>query len=158
MTERIAILKSAPPPNPPNMNVGLADEVIEDIKEMQPGAMAASPHTLPWAAWKQIGKRMWVMSGFHNLSLLAAGTAFFVFLAITPLLAATVMTYGLLGNVQTVQNQMKAVSELDACRSGQFDRNPTDGCRHDERRGNRPDFGHLVIIGDIWRYAGRHRS
>ncbi len=103
-------MKSALPPDTPSMNVGLADEDIQDIMEMQPGAMAASPHTLPWAAWKQIGKRIFVMSGFHNLSLLAAGTAFFAFLAITPLLAATVMTYGLLGNVQTVQNQMRAVS------------------------------------------------
>ncbi|WP_336985648.1 YihY/virulence factor BrkB family protein [Altererythrobacter aquiaggeris] len=92
------------------MNIGLNDQDVEDIKELQPGAMAASPHALPWAAWKQIGKRIWVMAGFHNLSLLAAGTAFFAFLAITPLLAATVMTYGLLGNVQTVQSQMNAIS------------------------------------------------
>lgn len=93
------------------MNLGIASEDIEDIKELQPGAMATSPHRLPWAAWKQIGKRIRVMAGFHNLSLLAAGTAFFAFLAITPLLAATVMTYGLLGNVQTVQNQMSAISD-----------------------------------------------
>lgn len=49
------------------------------------------------------------MLGFHNLSLLAAGMAFFVFLAITPLLAATVMTYGLLGDVETVQRQMLTI-------------------------------------------------
>ncbi len=67
---------------------------------------------LPWPAWKQIGKRMWVMMGFHNLALLAAGTAFFVFLAITPLLAATVMTYGLVGDVDTVQRQMMTIVEL----------------------------------------------
>ncbi len=55
---------------------------------------------------------MWLMMGFHNLSLLAAGTAFFVFLAISPLLAATVMTYGLLGDVDTVQRQMMMIVEL----------------------------------------------
>lgn len=104
-------MKSATPHDTPNLTLGLTNEDVEDIKEMQPGAMAASPHALPWAAWKQIGKRIWVMAGFHNLSLLAAGTAFFAFLAITPLLAATVMTYGLLGNVQTVQNQMAAISD-----------------------------------------------
>ena len=49
------------------------------------------------------------MLGFHNLSLLAAGTAFFAFLAITPLLAATVMTYGLLVDVETVQRQMLTI-------------------------------------------------
>lgn len=49
------------------------------------------------------------MMGFHNLSLLAAGTAFFAFLAITPLLAATVMSYGLLVDVETVQRQMLTI-------------------------------------------------
>lgn len=49
------------------------------------------------------------MSGFHNLSLLAGGTAFFVFLALTPLIAATVMTYGLIGNVAGVEHQMQAI-------------------------------------------------
>ncbi len=52
------------------------------------------------------------MMGFHNLSLLAAGTAFFAFLAITPLLAATVMTYGLLVDVETVQKQMLTIVTL----------------------------------------------
>ena len=49
------------------------------------------------------------MWGFHNLSLLGAGVAFFTFLAITPLIAATVMIYGLVGNVDTVQRQMAAL-------------------------------------------------
>ncbi len=52
------------------------------------------------------------MMGFHNLSLLAAGTAFFAFLAITPLLAATVMSYGLLVDVETVQRQMLTVVKM----------------------------------------------
>ncbi len=77
--------------------------------ELQPGARAVAPHHLPFAAWKQIAKRLWVMVGYHNLSLLAAGTAFFTFLAITPLLAATVMMYGLLGDVDTVQRQMAQI-------------------------------------------------
>lgn len=52
------------------------------------------------------------MMGFHNLSLLAAGTAFFAFLAITPLLAATVMSYGLLVDVETVQRQMLTIVKM----------------------------------------------
>ena len=92
------------------MNPGSADEKRTLIDEHQPGATAASPTALPKAAWKQIAKRLIVMTGFHNLSLLAAGTAFFAFLAITPLLAATVMIYGLLGNVDTVQSQMASIS------------------------------------------------
>jgi len=52
------------------------------------------------------------MWGFHNLSLLGAGVAFFTFLALTPLIAATVMVYGLVGDVETVQNQMQAIIEV----------------------------------------------
>jgi membrane protein len=62
--------------------------------------------------WVDILKRSWTMSGFHNISLLAAGTAFFVFLALTPLIAATVMIYGLVGDVQTVQREMEWIVQV----------------------------------------------
>lgn len=52
------------------------------------------------------------MWGFHNLSLLAGGVAFFTFLAITPLIAATVMIYGLIGDVTTVQRQMSTIIDI----------------------------------------------
>lgn len=64
---------------------------------------------MPLDAWKQILKRVYTMWGFHNLSLLGAGVAFFTFLALTPLIAATVMVYGLIGDVETVQQQMQAI-------------------------------------------------
>ena len=67
---------------------------------------------MPKAAWKQILRRVWTMWGFHNLSLLGAGVAFFTFLALTPLIAATVMVYGLVGDVETVQRQMRSIIEL----------------------------------------------
>ena len=67
---------------------------------------------MPKAAWKQILSRVWTMWGFHNLSLLGAGVAFFTFLALTPLIAATVMVYGLVGDVETVQRQMRSIIEL----------------------------------------------
>ncbi|MDT0575302.1 YihY/virulence factor BrkB family protein [Croceicoccus sp. F390] len=77
-----------------------------------PGAIAKSPVSIPRAGWIRIVKRVYVMAGFHNLTLLAGGVAFFTFLAITPLIAATVMIYGLLGNVDLVEKQMRAVVEV----------------------------------------------
>lgn len=77
-----------------------------------PGATANSPFAMKRSAWKQVLKRMWTMWGFHNLSLLGAGVAFFIFLSITPLIAATVMIYGLVGNVETVQQQMGAIMQV----------------------------------------------
>lgn len=73
---------------------------------LAPGAIANSPWEMPWAAWRIILKRVYTMWGFHNLSLLGAGVAFFAFLSITPLLAATVMIYGLVGDVGMVQRQI----------------------------------------------------
>lgn len=92
-----------------NVETGLTHDEADRFGKGQPGATSISPYRLPKSAWKQVLRRVWVMAGFHNLSLLAAGTAFFAFLAITPLLAATVMTYGLLGDVDTVQQQMSSI-------------------------------------------------
>ncbi|MBB4856706.1 membrane protein [Novosphingobium chloroacetimidivorans] len=74
-----------------------------------PGSHASSPWSMPRAAWIKVLKRVYVMIGFHELGLLAAGLAFFVFLAITPLIAATVMIYGLIGDTASVQKQMEAI-------------------------------------------------
>jgi len=75
---------------------------IRVLEETLPGATAASPLSLPPAAWWQIVKRIYVMVGFHNLSLLAAGVAFFAFLAFVPLIGSIVLLYGLFGDPQTV--------------------------------------------------------
>lgn len=84
----------------------------DNSTEEAPGAAAKSPLQLPRAAWLQIAKRVYTMWGFHNLSLLGAGVAFFTFLAITPMLAAMVMIYGLVGDVSTVERQMLSLVEV----------------------------------------------
>jgi len=86
-------------PIPPVELKKLADEV--------PGARGDSPMALPPAAWWSIVKRIYVMVGFHNLSLLAAGVAFFSFLAFVPLIASIVLLYGLIGDPQTVANNIE---------------------------------------------------
>ncbi|WP_188770309.1 YihY/virulence factor BrkB family protein [Novosphingobium endophyticum] len=78
----------------------------------RPGADAHSPISMPIGAWKGVINRVWVMSGFHQLGMLSAGLAFYSFLALTPLIAATVMIYGLIGNVDTVRQQMASIVEV----------------------------------------------
>ncbi len=77
-----------------------------------PGSDALSPWSMPRKAWIQVIKRVYVMIGFHEVGLLAAGMAFFVFLALTPLIAATVMIYGLVGDTAGVQMQMARIVEV----------------------------------------------
>ena len=52
-----------------------------------PGATANSPWAMPWAAWKEILKRVYTMWGFHNLSLLGAGVAVIVWVPFARALA-----------------------------------------------------------------------
>ena len=93
-------------------NLVVPSQASDTPKNSAPECAARSPLAMPRSAWRQILKRVYAMWGFHNLSLLGAGVAFFTFLAITPLLAATVMIYGLIGDVETVQRQMQTLIEI----------------------------------------------
>lgn len=70
----------------------------------------------PWAFslhdLRQVAGRIWLFWGFHNLSLLAGGVAFFCFLAVTPLIAAIVLVYGLVADVATVREQMAMLTRV----------------------------------------------
>lgn len=76
------------------------------------GTDAATPLAFSRRDTGQIARRIWLLWGFHNLSLLAAGVAFFCFLAITPLIAAVVLIYGLVADVGTVEQQMAALTRV----------------------------------------------
>ncbi|WP_232492250.1 YihY/virulence factor BrkB family protein [Novosphingobium kaempferiae] len=77
-----------------------------------PGADADAPWTMPRKAWVRVIKRVYAMIGFHELGLLSAGLAFYTFLALTPLIAATVMVYGLVADVDMVQEQMDSIVDV----------------------------------------------
>lgn len=59
--------------------------------------------------WWALLRRAWTKSGEDNLGLIAAGTAFYAFSSIAPVLAATVLTYGLVAEPQTVQDNIRAL-------------------------------------------------
>ncbi|MBD8677067.1 YihY/virulence factor BrkB family protein [Sphingomonas sp. CFBP 13720] len=52
------------------------------------------------------------MVGYHNLTLMAAGVAFYAFLSIVPMLGAIVMTYGLIADPEAVSRHMQTIFEL----------------------------------------------
>ncbi len=66
------------------------------------GRDAKAPTEIPATGWREIAVRTWKESSKDNVSLVAAGVAFYGFLALVPLLAATVLTYGLIADPQTV--------------------------------------------------------
>ena len=76
------------------------------------GRTATSPWAMPWTAWKQVLLRTWGEAGTDNIGLIAGGIAFSGFLAIVPMLAATVLCYGLFADRQTVIDNVNALAAV----------------------------------------------
>lgn len=77
----------------------------------KPGADAQKPTDIPAPGWKQIAFRAYKESVEDNVSLIAAGVAFYAFLAFVPLLAAMVLTYGLVAEPSSVVSHMQALTK-----------------------------------------------
>jgi len=84
-----------------------------------PGGAASSPWHMPLAAWKSVLMRTWSSLGRDNISLAAAGVAFYGFVALVPMLAALVLGYGLIAAPATVvqdMQKMMSVMPIDAAK------------------------------------------
>lgn len=76
-----------------------------------PGAEADRPTEIPAQGWKQIVKRGWKEAKADQVPLLAAGVAYYAFLAIFPALVAIVSIYGLFADPATITSQLKSLTE-----------------------------------------------
>ena len=73
--------------------------------------MAIKPIEWPaWSDWRQVLVRTWKEAGDDNVGLLAAGVAFYGFLAFVPLLASAVLTYGLIAEPTTVAGHIQTLA------------------------------------------------
>jgi membrane protein len=64
---------------------------------------------MSWRDWWNVLKRTWAEAGDDNIGLIAAGTAFYGFAAIVPLLASVVLIYGLVADTATVVANIRAL-------------------------------------------------
>ena len=71
------------------------------------GHDATTPWQMPPKAWLSVAKRTWAETGTDNIGLIAAGVAFYGFLALVPLLGAIVLIYGIAAEPSTVMHNMK---------------------------------------------------
>jgi membrane protein len=76
------------------------------------GRGAHSPREIPAAGWRDVLWRVKDEMAKDNLSLVAAGVAFYALLALFPAIAATVSIYGLMVDPQTVSEQLAATSQV----------------------------------------------
>jgi membrane protein len=71
-----------------------------------PGQHADRPDEIPRKGWVQVVKRAWKEAKSDQVPLLAAGVAFYSFLALFPAMIAAVMLYGLVRDPADVQRQV----------------------------------------------------
>jgi membrane protein len=83
----------------------------EQVKNQVPGGEAEKPTEIPPKGWFQVVKRGWAEAKADQVPLLAAGVAFYAFLAIFPALIATVLIYGLVVPPERIAAQ---IAELTA--------------------------------------------
>lgn len=76
------------------------------------GRTADTPRDVPLAGWKQIVLRTWRESAEDNVGIIAAGVAFYGFVALVPLLGALVLTYGLFADPETVVRHAAAMTAI----------------------------------------------
>lgn len=74
------------------------------------GRTARTPGELPRSGWRDVLWRVKEETDKDNISMIAAGVAFYLMLAIFPILAATVSIYGLVADPADVQRNFEAVS------------------------------------------------
>lgn len=74
-----------------------------------PGGLADKPTQVPARGWIQIVKRGWAEGKADNISLLAAGMAYYSFLAIFPALIAAVLLYGLFADPAQIASQINSL-------------------------------------------------
>jgi membrane protein len=75
-----------------------------------PGGRAERPTQIPARGWTQVAKRGWKEAKADQVPLLAAGVAFYAFLAIFPALIAIVSIYGLFADASTIANQLNSIT------------------------------------------------
>ncbi len=79
-----------------------------------PGGNADKPSEVPVKGWLQIAKRGLAEAKADQVPLLAAGVAFYAFLAIFPALVAAVIIYGLVADPATIADQIGQIPGLPA--------------------------------------------
>ena len=76
------------------------------------GRDAKRPYHIPLKGWWQVAHRVWTESGRDNLSVVAAGCAFYALFSIFPALSALIAIYGLRADPATVEQHFGMLADL----------------------------------------------
>jgi membrane protein len=76
------------------------------------GREATRPHHIPLKGWWQVAQRVWSESARDNLSVVAAGCAFYALFAVFPALSALIALYGLTTDPASVDVQFGMLASV----------------------------------------------
>ena len=76
------------------------------------GRDATRPYHIPLKGWLQVAERVWAESSRDNLSVIAAGCAFYALFAIFPGLSALISLYGLTADPITIEQQLGGLASV----------------------------------------------
>jgi membrane protein len=74
------------------------------------GRGADRPSEVPVLGWKDILIRVWKNIGSHRVTVIAAGVAFYIILALFPAIAALVSLYGLFADPNTISSHLSSLA------------------------------------------------
>jgi membrane protein len=77
--------------------------------ESDRGRSADTPSAIPASGWRDVLWRVWAQIGEDNISIVAAGVAFYVMLALFPAITAFVSLFGLFADPDQVQAQFASL-------------------------------------------------
>jgi membrane protein len=99
----------------------------------------------PLKQWRNVAIDTWNDASADNLSLVAAGVAFYTFLALVPLLTALMLSYGLFADPATVVDHMRALTSLLPGDAGEIIADQLRGMT--EGSGAKTGFALLLALG-----------
>lgn len=83
---------------------------LRDPEQRARGRDADAPHEIPVQGWKDVAKRVYVEAKADNLTLIAAGIAFYALLSLAPAMAAAISVYGLVVSPEDVARQLNELT------------------------------------------------
>src|SRR5262245_30444213 len=85
---------------------------LPSLQDQALGHTANRPNRIPLPGWRAVLGRVWREASSDDLTMVAAGCAFYALLALFPALSVMISVYGLLLDPAAVEEQLAAVRGL----------------------------------------------
>jgi membrane protein len=119
----------------------------------QRGREAERPRDLPKAGWLDISKRVIAEMKEDNIAVVAAGCAFYAWIALIPALIALITIYGLVASPQQVTDQITRLTESLSRTTADVIRQPIESATSSANRSL--SIGLIVsLLGVLWSASG----